>query len=218
MLMQTPPALIVVLRRCHCPSTWRLMSRRARASGSVPCGRSAGLDRPLELVPARWTALRIPVSRLHHHPLGVTPKTLANHKANLKAALRWFTGETGGPVRGVPLRPDWEALCAQRLAPWGSRPALRVNAVLLGKRDRAHAMSDAVLESYLAYRVATTSLSGGVGAHRLIARTWNKCASALPGWPALRLTEPALQSRDAGPLGKRSRSASAMRLTPISIR
>src|SRR5688572_22671969 len=45
------------------------------------------LDRPLELLPARWTGLWPQVSRLHHHPLGVTPKTLANHKANVKAAL-----------------------------------------------------------------------------------------------------------------------------------
>jgi hypothetical protein len=47
-----------------------------------------GLDRPLALVPARWTALRLPVSRLHHLALGTTPKTLANHKANLRAALK----------------------------------------------------------------------------------------------------------------------------------
>jgi hypothetical protein len=56
------------------------------------------LDRPLALVPARWTALRLPVSRLHHAPLGVTAKTLANHKANLKAALRWLR-RRGWPAR-----------------------------------------------------------------------------------------------------------------------
>src|SRR5215204_6327982 len=38
------------------------------------------LDQPLELVPARWTAVRIPIGRLHHHPLGMTAKTLANHR------------------------------------------------------------------------------------------------------------------------------------------
>src|SRR5829696_1649120 len=68
------------------------------------------LDRPLTLVPARWTALWPQVSRLHHHPLGITPKTLANHKANVKAALRWFDGETGGLVRGAPLSPAWAKL------------------------------------------------------------------------------------------------------------
>src|SRR5215218_9011432 len=68
------------------------------------------LDRPLELAPARWTALRIPVSRLHHAPLELTAKTLANHKANLKAALRWYAGEAHVPTRGVPLTPEWARL------------------------------------------------------------------------------------------------------------
>ena len=104
MLMQTPPALI--------ESSFADAIVRLESAADVPEGtrrqwicslRQIGraLDRPLELVPARWTALRIPVSRLHHHPLGITPKTLANHKANVKAALRWFTGETGGPARGA---------------------------------------------------------------------------------------------------------------------
>src|SRR5215210_4445239 len=68
------------------------------------------LDRPLALLPARWTALRIPVERLHHAQLEISAKTLANHKANLKAALRWMHGETGGPVRGAPLVPQWAKL------------------------------------------------------------------------------------------------------------
>ena len=52
-----------------------------------------GLDRPLAVIPARWSAIRIPVSQLHHARLGVTAKTLANHKANVSAALRWFGKE-----------------------------------------------------------------------------------------------------------------------------
>src|SRR3712207_5305578 len=71
---------------------------------------SKALDRPLALLPARWTALRIPVDRLHHAQLGISAKTLANHKANLKAALRWLHHETGGPVRGAPLIPEWATL------------------------------------------------------------------------------------------------------------
>jgi hypothetical protein len=35
---------------------------------------SRALDRPPETIPARWTALRLPVSRLHHGVLGITPK------------------------------------------------------------------------------------------------------------------------------------------------
>jgi hypothetical protein len=48
------------------------------------------LDKPMEVIPARWTAARFPVDRLHHAVVGLNPKTLANHKANARAALRWF--------------------------------------------------------------------------------------------------------------------------------
>src|ERR1700712_105682 len=58
------------------------------------------LDRPLELTPARWTAIRSPVEQLHHARLRVTAKTVANHKANAKAALRWFGKEYDAPSRG----------------------------------------------------------------------------------------------------------------------
>src|SRR5262245_11064191 len=67
------------------------------------------LDRPAEVIPARWTSVRIAVSQLHHARVAVTAKTVANHKANLRAALRWF-GNEGVPVRGVPLSPDWATL------------------------------------------------------------------------------------------------------------
>jgi hypothetical protein len=104
MLMQTPPALIEssfadAIARLESTADVPDATRRQWICSLRQIGRA--LDRPLGLVPARWTALRIPVSRLHHHPLRVTAKTLANHKANVKAALRWFTGETGGPVRGM---------------------------------------------------------------------------------------------------------------------
>src|SRR5687768_9545992 len=58
-----------------------------------------GLGKPPELLPARWTALRLPVSRLHHVNLGVTAKTLANHKANARAVLRWCAREQKVPAR-----------------------------------------------------------------------------------------------------------------------
>src|SRR5215217_3436625 len=82
------------------------------------------LDRPLELAPARWTALRIPVSHLHHAPLELTAKTLANHKANLKAALRWYAGEAHVPVRGAPSRPGVGAPAGRHLGSAVAGPAL----------------------------------------------------------------------------------------------
>ena len=106
------------------------------------------LDRPLELAPARWTALRIPVSRLHHHPLGITPKTLANHKANVKAALRWFTGETGGPARGAPVSADWVRL-RDSIENRGARARLYgLMRFCSAKQIAPSGISDAVLEGY----------------------------------------------------------------------
>ena len=51
------------------------------------------LGKPPQLVPARWTAVRIPISRLHHAQMDVTAKTLVNHRGNVRAALNWFAEE-----------------------------------------------------------------------------------------------------------------------------
>jgi hypothetical protein len=71
---------------------------------------AAFLDRPMALVPARWTGVRIPASRLKATRLGVTQKTLANHLSNVRAALAWMRQEKLVPTRGVRLSPEWEAL------------------------------------------------------------------------------------------------------------
>ena len=68
------------------------------------------LDRPVEVTPARWTAIRLPVGQLHHARLGVTAKTVANHKSNVAAALRWFGKEYSVPSRGVALSAEWAVL------------------------------------------------------------------------------------------------------------
>ena len=49
--------------------------------------------------------------QLHHARVGVTAKTLANHKSNVRAALRWLGKEHGVPQRGVRLSPEWARFC-----------------------------------------------------------------------------------------------------------
>jgi hypothetical protein len=71
---------------------------------------AAFLDRPMALVPARWSAVRIPASRLKATRLGVTQKTLANHLSNVRAALAWMHKEKRVLARGVRLSPEWEVL------------------------------------------------------------------------------------------------------------
>ena len=62
------------------------------------------LDRPAEVIPARWHAVRLSVGQLHHARVGVTAKTLANHKSNVRAALRWFGKEHDVPQQGCACR------------------------------------------------------------------------------------------------------------------
>jgi integrase len=158
------------------------------------------LDRPPSVLPARWTALRIPVDRLHHAQLDITAKTLANHKANLKAALRWMQDKTGGPVRGAPLIPEWAKL---RDGITDRGPRARLYGLMRHCSAKGILPQDVttdVVESYLAYRIKTSSLAGGVAAHRSIARWWNWCAEQVPGWPRNLLCEPELPVKHVGPL------------------
>jgi hypothetical protein len=92
------------------------------------------LDRPLEVIPARWQAVGAAIAQLHYARVEVTAKTLANHRSNVRAALRWF-----GEEQGVPQQ---RALVG-RVGPFPGRPgqpvaaaALQFHAVLLGSRHR----------------------------------------------------------------------------------
>ena len=69
-------------------------------------GIAKALDRPVQTIPARYSAIRTVLGQLHHAPLGVTPKTLINHKANAKAALRWLSQEKDVPEYGAQLAPS----------------------------------------------------------------------------------------------------------------
>src|SRR5262245_32228309 len=51
------------------------------------------LGRDPAQLPARLGALRYGISRLHHAQLGLSRKTLQNHIANLKAAVRHVLGQ-----------------------------------------------------------------------------------------------------------------------------
>ena len=95
------------------------------------------LDRPVEVTPARWTAIRLPVGQLHHARLGVTAKTVANHKSNVAAALRWFGKEYSVPSRGVALSAEWAIVAGWHRRPRPARPALRFDALLLGPQPDA---------------------------------------------------------------------------------
>jgi integrase len=154
------------------------------------------LDRPVEVTPARWTAIRLPVGQLHHARLGVTAKTVANHKSNVAAALRWFGKEYNVPSRGVALSAEWATL-RDGIGDRGRRARLYgLMRYCSGRTLMPDAVDDAVVADYLRYRAETTSLAAGRAAHRSIARAWNASANENPAWPAQRLTEPPVKAQE----------------------
>jgi len=156
------------------------------------------LDRPFEMVPARWTSIRMPVGQLHHARVGVTAKTVANHKSNVAAALRWFGKEHHVSPRGVALSAMWATL-RDGIGDDGCRRRLYgLMRYCSGRGLEPAAVDDAVLGDYLRYRAETTSLSASTVAHRSMARAWNKCAEDTAGGPRQRLAEPPVKAQ-AGP-------------------
>jgi hypothetical protein len=154
------------------------------------------LDRPVEVTPARWTAIRLPVGQLHHARLGVVAKTVANHKSNVAAALRWFGKEHNVASRGVALSAEWAVLC-DSVEDRGRRARLYgLMRYCSGRTLMPASVDDAVVADYLRYRAETSSLATNGTAHRSIARAWNKSANENPDWRAQRLTEPPLKAKE----------------------
>jgi hypothetical protein len=157
------------------------------------------LGRPPQLVPARWTAVRIPISRLHHAQMGVTAKTLANHKANVRAALSWFAKEENVPLRGAPLSEAWAKL-SQAITNFRRRANLSsLMRYCSASSIDPEEVNEAVLDACMAYRAATTALKADFAARRRIARAWNACIGVVPGWPSQRLVEPPPKASLRGP-------------------
>jgi integrase len=149
------------------------------------------LDRPAAPVPARWQAVRISVGQLHHARIGVTPKTLANHRSNVRAALRWFAKEHD-PPRGARLRPDWARFYdGLDKHVWGrlSSFARYCSARGIGPSQ----VNDETFAAYWGYRAETTGLATHNTAKRFMVRAWNSCAAATDVWALKRLTEPPLK-------------------------
>ena len=76
-------------------------SRRSKAATDLPASKRVHracslrqicgyLDKSAGDGPARWKAIYIAVHSLHAARVVANPKTLANHKANARAALVWF--------------------------------------------------------------------------------------------------------------------------------
>jgi integrase len=151
------------------------------------------LDKPVEVIPARYSAVRADLAQLHHAPAGLTPKTLQNHKSNAKSALLWLTREKGIPEHGAPLTPAWEQLRAKiedslvrsRLSAF--MRFCSANSITPAEVD------EAVVERFMAYR-SQAGKPVDDAFRRVMARAWNANVGEIPGWPAQRLLEPPVKT------------------------
>jgi len=190
------------------------------------------LDRPAAVIPARWHSVRISVAQLHHARVGVTAKTLANHKSNVRAALRWLANEHDVPQQGVRLTPEWARFRDRLDKPTRSRLYSLIR-YCSARGVPPSAVNDKIFDDYWHYRTETTALASNNTARRFMARAWNACAATTDTWRLQWLTEPPLKTAEpaweAFPVGLRKdidehfaglakvhRSLSGKRIQPCS--
>ncbi len=148
------------------------------------------LERDPAQLPARLLALRFGITRLHHVQLGVSRKTLQNHIANLKAAVRHFTSSGRLSGRGVPLTSAWEVLY-EKLAV----PRLRLGLSSFLRYCSANgfnppSVSDATVEAFIRHSNEVQFTVKPRNLHKQVTRCWNCAQTTFPGWPQTILTVP----------------------------
>jgi hypothetical protein len=149
-----------------------------------------GIGRPPESIAGRWSGVNAAIQRLHHARVGCNPKTLANHKANVRACLAWFAGAKNLRKRGRVLSPAWVSLRSKIPDPFRRCRLSGLINFASAKAIEPSAVNEDVLDGYMEYRSETTALACDDAARRRIARVWNVCAQDIPGWPKRRLIEP----------------------------
>jgi Phage integrase family len=151
------------------------------------------LDRPLEVIPARYSAVRADLIHLHEVPAGLTAKTLQNHKSNAKSALLYLAREKGVPEHGAPLMEEWEAPKAKIE---GSLVRHRLSSFMRfcsANTIKPGEVNESVLARFIDYR-SHCGKPADSALRRVMARAWNANVGAIAGWPDIKLVEPPVKS------------------------
>ena len=155
------------------------------------------LERDLAQLPARPGALRYGIARLHHAQLGVSRKTLRNHLANLKSAVRRFAGLERLSGRGIAFNPPWTALYDRIPVP---RLRLGLSGFLRYCSARGidpSSVSDATVAAFIGYAGEVQFTVNPNDIHKQVARCWNRARELVPGWPQTILTVPDFRPKAA---------------------
>ena len=184
-----------------------LPEQKRRHWRSSLVGIAKAFDQPLELIPARYSAVRARMEALHHVPLDWMAHTLANHKSNTKAALLWFAKEKDVLQHGVALSPAWDRLRAQLTDPSTRYRLLPLMRFCSGADPyiEPEAVNDAVIDHYMDHRSRTTARPSDTANRRILARLWNAGIGKIDGWPEVHLVEPPVKAARRGRHGRTSR-------------
>ena len=150
------------------------------------------VDRPLEVIPARYSAVRNDLANWHHVPSGLTPKTVMNHRSNVKGMLLWLGREKGVPEHGAPLSAEWEELRALVKDPL-HRSRLSSFMRFCSANNITPLVDEVVVDRFMDYRTRCGK-PADAAFRRLLARAWNANIATIPGWPKRRLEEPPVKS------------------------
>jgi len=148
------------------------------------------LGRDLSRPPARLGALRYGIGRLHHAQLGISRKTLQNHVANLKAAIRHVAGQKRLSGRGVALSPAWQKLYDQII---DRRVRLGLSGFLKycsASGIEPSSASTTTVAPFIAYATEVQFTVKPNNLHKQVARCWNRAKETVPGWPQIALPVP----------------------------
>ena len=184
----------------------RCASRRGRSTDPRP-----------SFPPAGWRSVPR-LEELHPSQLGVTPKTFANHRANVRAALNLFCAEKNVPRRGTPLSEPWSGLWASINRLSIRKQLSRFFRYLSANGISPEAIDDAVVEAFLADWQKTGLKGPNAQSRRRLVRAWNNCSETIPEWPVQRLGQSAVRSVARGPEWEAFPPDCAMRWTPFSPR
>jgi hypothetical protein len=99
----------------------------------------------------------VPMRQLHHARVGVTAKTLANHRSNLRAALRWFAKRHDMTQYGMRLSADWMAFRGTVDRPIRDRIYSLIRYCSF-RGIGPDSVDDRVFDDYWRYRAETTVL------------------------------------------------------------
>src|SRR5262245_24899416 len=148
------------------------------------------LGRDPAQLPARLGALRYGISRLHYAQLRISRKTLQNHIANLKAAVRHVVGQKRLSGRGIALTPAWQSLYDQL-----TDRRLRLGLCGVMKYGSAtgidpRSISETSVAAFIAYAAEVQFTVKPNDLHKQVTRCWNQAKETTPGWPQITLAVP----------------------------